>query len=81
MVGCQVIIFIALFEYGFLLYRIKFHIDKPNVVKQGPSRMPSGNTRNEEIQQLKKLDWYFLIVVPIIFLIFNLVFWGSVYIK
>ena len=62
MIGCQTFIFVAMFEYGFVLFVAKFIFYEENA----PRRLQ---------ELIRKIDGLCLILMPSLFLIFNIVFW------
>ena len=65
MIGCQSFIFVAMFEYGFVLFLAKFIF------------LEDIAPRNLQ-EWIRKIDGLCLILMPILFLIFNIVFWLKV---
>ncbi len=79
MIGCQAMVFLAMLEYGFILCMIKF---KSFVTVASDSSVMLGQTksleRKKDLDRFKKLDACCLILMPILFAIFNAWFWLTV---
>ena len=69
MIGCQSMIFIAMLEYGYILYQVKFK-----------NKISKNNMEGLDLIEIKinALDGYFLILMPFLFIIFNVIFWTRV---
>ena len=65
MIGCQSFVFVAMLEYGFVLFLAKF-INTEDLV-----------SRKLQVF-IRKIDGWFLILMPCFFVIFNSVFWMKV---
>ncbi len=66
MLGCEITVSEAMAEYGFLLYRSKF---TKTVVSPDPKM---------ETKPKINLDKHCLVIIPVLFAIFNLCFWTFV---
>ena len=73
LIGCQSFIFIAMAEYGYILFTMKFKTD--NVITDYLQEKVS---TLELTQKIRKLDAFFVILMPVLFLIFNIVFWTRI---
>ena len=69
MIGCQSMIFIAMLEYGYILYQVKFK-----------NKISKNNMEGLDLIEIKinALDGYFFILMPFLFIIFNVIFWTRV---
>jgi hypothetical protein len=77
MLGCQTAIFIAMAEYGFILYWTKFKRPK-KVAQEGQVGQFYGISSDLINENVKSLDGWFLIIMPFLFVLFNIYFWIKV---
>ena len=75
MVLCHNMVFIAMLQYGYILYQVKFN-NKINVINHTDNEIKSNQSSLDD--KILNLDKYFLIVMPVIFIICNIVFWATV---
>ena len=63
MLGCQTFIFIAMAEYGCILFLQKFKL------------RINDNDNYEFVLKMRSLDAWFLLLTPFLFLLFCVIFW------
>ena len=80
-IGLQLPILVALIEYGFLLYTKRYYEPKPELfVKVSPKGLKEDRKKPFDIERFcKTLDKAFVVVSIIYILLFNCIYWSTVF--
>ena len=70
MIGCQILIITDMLEYGYVLFLVKFH------TRMVEDRTEISNQKKKK--KIRKLDGAFMVLMPLCFLLFNMIFWIQV---
>ena len=70
MIDCQILIFTAILKYGYVLFLVKFR------TRMVEDRTEISNPKLHE--KIRKLDGAFMVLMPLCFLLFNMIFWIQV---